>query len=453
MPGPWEKYGDSGQSGDQASGPWAKYGGAQAEAKPKAMAAPTQQAKPLSTFDTIMARGPLVEAGLHMGTGMIAKPLGDIAGLTALAKEIISPTPGGGDPSGFKKDVEERLTYQPRGEAGRLVAEYNPMSMLGKGVDWAGGKAEQIIAPPGSGDVRQAVGRGVHEAVNQAPGILGTKYGKQAADGAGEFVKDKARGMMQSALKPTLKNLQTGKATRAVDTLLDEGINVSKGGAEKLQGKITDLNDQIKDKVATSKSVVDKDAVASRLKKVMDDFTKQVTPATDLASIQKAWDEFLEHPLLKGKKDIPVQLAQDIKQGTYRSLGDKSYGELKGSDIEAQKALARGLKEEIAKQVPEVRKLNEEESKMLNALPMVERRMLVEANKNPVGLGWLSTSPEKMAAFMADRSGIFKSLIARMLNQTSKGVKATGKMAPLGGMATSQAAGQIPPPPNQSDQQ
>ena len=40
--------------------------------------------------------------------------------------------------------------------------------------------------------------------------------------------------------------------------------------------------------------------------------------------------------------------AQAMKQGTYRALGDKAYGELKGASIEAQKAQARGLKEELA---------------------------------------------------------------------------------------------------------
>jgi hypothetical protein len=182
------------------------------------------------------------------------------------------------------------------------------------------------------------------------------------------------------------------------------------------------------------------------LQKTLNDFKNQVTPLSDIASIQKAWDEFLNHPFLKGN-DIPVRQAQEMKQGTYKALGDKSYGELKGAETESQKALARGLKEEIAKAVPEVRPLNAEESKLLNALSMAERRSLMEANKNPAGLGWLTTNPAKFAAYMADRSGLFKSLIARMLNTGAQAVPKLGPAAMGAGIGTAQQAQQIPPPP------
>ena len=45
----------------------------------------------------------------------------------------------------------------------------------------------------------------------------------------------------------------------------------------------------------------------------------------------------MNHPLLIGNK-MSVQRAQSMKQGTYRSLGNKAFGELKGADMEAQKA-------------------------------------------------------------------------------------------------------------------
>jgi hypothetical protein len=119
---------------------------------------------------------------------------------------------------------------------------------------------------------------------------------------------------------------------------------------------------------------------------------------------------------------MPVQLAQELKQGTYAALGKKSYGELKGADTEAQKALARGLKEEIATAVPAVSKLNAQESKLLTTLDVTERRVLMEANKNPMGLAWLASHPAAWAAFMADRSGPFKSLAARIVNKNAEAV-------------------------------
>jgi len=413
---------------------------------------PEQQAKPevhssiRDVFNWVTA--PVVapvETALSMGTGMIAKPISDVAGLSALAKEIISPTPGGGDPQGFKESVQRNLTYEPRTTAGQALTKYNPLALLGRGVDYAGQGAQQLIAPPGSGPGRQMLGAGVHEAMNQAPGFLGVKGGRAGAEAAAGALRGGAENLMQSALKQPIEALRTGKAGEAVNTMLDEGINVSKGGVNKLNTKIDVLNDQIKQRIQSSKAIIDKGAAASRVDDVVKQFKNQVTPSPDLAAIQRAYDDFMEsHP-----DKIPVQMAQDLKSGTYRALGNKAYGELKGADLEAQKALARGLKEEIAKAVPQVGKLNAQESKLLNALPLVERRALMEANKNPIGLGILSMDAGKMAAWMADRSGTFKSIVARMLNQGAKATKASGKVAPAAGVAVTQSANQLQPPPDQ----
>jgi hypothetical protein len=139
---------------------------------------------------------------------------------------------------------------------------------------------------------------------------------------------------------------------------------------------------------------------------------------------------------------MPVQLAQQLKQGTYRAISDRAYGEQGSASIEAQKALARGLKEEIAANVPEVRALNAEESKLLTALPLVERRVLMDANKNPAGLSWLARTPEAFAGFMLDRSPLFKSLVARMLNKQAKStIPVMGLLGAPAGVAVSQGAG------------
>lgn len=239
-------------------------------------------------------------------------------------------------------------------------------------------------------------------------------------DTVGGALKSGARRTMQSALKPTWESLHTGDAGKAIDTMLDRGYNVSPGGAAKMQFRISELNGKIADMVEKSPAIIDKKAAMSTMKDVLKKFEDQVNPNTDIVAIQKAFDEFENHPRLAGN-DIPVKYAQTLKKGTYQHLGDKAYsGELKTADIDAQKAIARGLKEQIAKSIPEVSPLNAEESELLNAMSVSERRVLMEANKNPMGLSLLTTSPKKMAAFMADRSGLFKSIVARMLNTTAE---------------------------------
>lgn len=218
--------------------------------------------------------------------------------------------------------------------------------------------------------------------------------------------------LMQSALKPTIEQLRTGKADTAVNTLLDEGLNATKGGVDKLRMRVGDLNNQIKDKIANSTATVDKQAVLNRLADTNSDFARQVSPSGDLNAIRNVADDFLDHPLASGNQ-IPVQLAQDLKQGTYSTLA-KKYGQVGTADTEAQKALARGLKEEIANAVPDVAGLNAQESKLITTLGVTERRALMDANKNPMGLSLLAQNPTAWAAFMADKSALFKSLAARL---------------------------------------
>ena len=112
-----------------------------------------------------------------------------------------------------------------------------------------------------------------------------------------------------------------------------------------------------------------------------------------------------------------------MKQGTYKAIGGKNYGELKGAETEAQKALARGLKEEISSAVPNVAALNKREGNLLNALSVAERRALMDANKNPLGLGVLN--PATLALWLWDRSGWAKAMTARMLYSGSEQIPAT----------------------------
>lgn len=401
-------------------------------------------AAPIS--DSRNLAGGILEPLLAMGSGFIAKPVSEIAGLAAAGREFFPGAPQG-DPQAFQRDIQSAMTYAPRTEWGQSKA--NPLNLipmlLGQLVGAGAHGIGNMIAPPGSEPGREAVGRGVTEAVEQAPGLLGFKA-PAAAAAAAPVLRGAAERTMTSALKPPIAAARTGKGARAVDTLLDEGINVSEGGADKLRARVEDLNQRIADQIANSTAVVDKELVVSRLQKKLDEFAKQVNPNADLAAIQKSWTEFLNHPELPGI-DIPVQKAHEMKQGTYRALGNKSYGELKGADVEAQKALARGLKEEIAKVVPEVRPLNAEDSKLINALSLVERRALVEANKNPIGLGWLSLNPVHLAGWMADRSGLFKSLVARMLNTASEALPGAAAAGPAMGVAVGQQAQQYGAPP------
>jgi hypothetical protein len=78
--------------------------------------------------------------------------------------------------------------------------------------------------------------------------------------------------------------------------------------------------------------------------------------------------------------------AQAMKQGTYRVLKGK-FGEQGSASVEAQKALARGLKEEIANQFPEISNLNSTESRLLDLQPILERAVGRISNHQLIGIG------------------------------------------------------------------
>lgn len=349
----------------------------------------------------------------------------------------------GGLPDGFKLDAPAQpsalRTYLgdmaegwkwggPMGAA--IGASKQANELIEHGAYRLGGAATDVATNMGaSPETAAKIGFGTNVAAQAVPAFIG---GAAAGKLASPALESGARSLMQSALKPGIADLRTGKAAKAIDTMLDEGINVSQGGLAKLREKIGSLNDEIFEAIKNSPATVDKNKVASALLIPLKRFEMQVNPATDVKAIEKAWEEFVAHPLLAGSKDIPVATAQAMKQGTYKALGEKAYGELKGADIEAQKHLARGLKEGIAEAVPGIADKNAAESQLLNALNLAERRVLMNANKNPMGLSLLAKNPSAWAAFMADRSPLFKSLAARMLNSGAETVPATAAGAGIG---------------------
>lgn len=299
----------------------------------------------------------------------------------------------------------------------------------------AGGHVTDFASNMGaSPEVAGGLGYGANVALQSLPMMFGGGAGKAVATPA---MQGGAKSLMQSALKPTYKQLKSGDAAVATKTMLDEGYNVSRGGVEKMWGKVGDVNTQIKNGIAGSTETLKKGDVGRGLQGTYDKFKNQVNPRADLDAVKKSLIEFSGHPDLAGKTDIPVQLAQQLKQGTYKQL-KKKYGELGSADVESQKALARALKEGIAEKVPGVANLNAQETALLKTLDVAERPSLMAGNKNPLSLALLAHNPGAAAAFWADQNALVKSLLARFLHSTSESIPASaGRTAVAGAQVLS----------------
>lgn len=133
-------------------------------------------AKPATKDESFMSKAANIfgggEAALNLASGLIAKPVAEIGGLAAMGKELISPTPGGGDPEAFKKQLQENLTYQPRTDLGKAAAEYNPLAVAGKAIGAGANALGGLVGGDASADsARGMVGNAVKEAIPQAVGL------------------------------------------------------------------------------------------------------------------------------------------------------------------------------------------------------------------------------------------------------------------------------------------
>lgn len=247
------------------------------------------------------------------------------------------------------------------------------------------------------------------------PPVVAALHGGGAR--AADAIQGGAHRLMQSSLKPTIKQLQSGDAAVATRVMLDEGLSPNTAGVEKLRALADQADDKITAAIAQSPAQVDKAKVAAALGDTRATFGNQVSPAADLQAIDGIEAGFMNHPRFAGQT-IPVKDAQELKRGTYSVL-KKKYGQMGGAETEAQKALARGLKDEIAAAVPDVAEQNALLSDYIRALEVAKRRALMDANKNPAGLALLAPSQAGFAAFLADRSAVLKSLVARGMHQAA----------------------------------
>lgn len=320
-----------------------------------------------------------------------------------------------------------------------IVKMAHPMSWVSKFMDKGaqaldraaynvGGKVTDIASGFGASP---EVAAGAGYAANVATQAVPTFLSGTAAKSAAPYIESAAQKLMTSALKPSVTMGEKGAAS-AVQTLLDNGINVSEGGLAKLRGLIDDVNREIADKIRNLTATVDKGAVWDAVKQKLDYFKKQVNPQSDISTIKQAWADFVNHPLVPSPvKDIPVQLAQEMKQTTGTMLS-KKYGQLSSADEEVQKAITRGLKDEIAKGVPGIQGLNEFDSKLYQALTPLEKRVIVDMRNNPVGISVLAHSPAAFAAAVLDRSSPFKSMLARMVYAGKEQIPATAARIGVG---------------------
>lgn len=275
--------------------------------------------------------------------------------------------------------------------------------------------------------INRARGRQAPGSMAEAATTIGTQGAVQGgAQAVGQFVVAPAmtalgQRVMQSAVKPAMKLLikSGGQTPPVVSTLLREGINVTPGGVSKLTALLDANQDDIAAALApVAQKEIPAVPIAGRLTETARKFANQVNPQADLDAISQVGENFLDSPAVSAAGRLTIAKAQAVKSGTYKQIGGK-YGQLSSAAIEAEKALARGLKDAIAKEAPDISALNAREGQLLEALSAVGKRVALAGNRDPVGFAWVAHNPTTFLAALFDRSPAVKSLVARGLYSTA----------------------------------
>lgn len=288
-----------------------------------------------------------------------------------------------------------------------------------------GGKITDLTGSPAAGAVANFIGNAIPAALTSGR-VEGAQIGSLVDNPVTGWIPRK---LMQSAVKPSTAKYSAEEIKQGMNTLLREQVVPTPGSVDDGAALVNKLHQGVEKAIDGSKANVGVSAVTSRLDDPMKKFGMQVNPQSDVAAVEDVWNKFLVNPHIQGKTEIPVQLAHKMKQGTYQALGGKAYGEVGSAATEAQKALARGLREEVGAAVPSVLEPLKREASLLNALEMASARAAQQGNFNPFGLGALRMDHLPSAALtMADRIAALKAYAGLIPYQMGR----IENIAPLG---------------------
>lgn len=260
--------------------------------------------------------------------------------------------------------------------------------------------------------------------------------GGVAGKAASPALLERSRLLMQSALKPERAARLSGRADQAIETMLQKGINPTRGGMNRAQAVVDALDDKVDDILKTSGATIDPNDVAIKtLKDSLSKVTWHPDPTGQMKIIDDSINTFLLHPQVEGKARITVETANNLKKGITKALKDIQYGAGTSKlpiEIQAEKIRASNLREATAAAEPKLAPTLKEQSELINAIKVMEPTVSREGNKNLIGLGALSPSKEALAVWMLDRYPWFKSFLARALYRGHEAIPAGATIGILG---------------------
>lgn len=390
----------------------------------------------------------LVRSGVDFATGLVKGAQG-IASLGFPNSVVTLAKAAQGDPEAKAK--VDAVLHAPMAVANHYKERYGGMENIGRTAyeDPVGFLADVSVLSSGVGAAAKIPAAAKFPAAVKA-GEMASKIGLATDPIAAPLaLATKAipagvpERLYQSALKPTPKGFRKVEPTtgerKLIATGLREGIPVSGGGYAKTDKLVDALEQSTEEALKAGKQAgetIDPVAVARRVDPLLSKNSpfQTVDPASDLSAIEGVKSRFLENhtppvppaPVIVGPNGkpfpppppppptpIPIEEAQAIKRNTYRQLKDK-YGKQGAAATEAEKAIARGLKEEIINLHPELRQAGERQGALIELQDELERYLRRHGNREIVSLGLpmtISAGAELAGGKGAVIAGLMKKVI------------------------------------------
>lgn len=461
---PWEAYQDTMPSDRPANGPWSAYSAPTGPTVRDDEDQVSRRAQRESRLPEGNALTGLTDAIVTMGTGMVAKPVSDVVGLGAMLGDIggqaLGLKPGDvADPRKVQQRVQGALTIDPSTQAGvtATTSNWNPVVAVGNALHWAGEKAGNLVREPGepATDPRNMVANAIQEAVIQSPVIAGALLPK-VAPRVGGALEGAGREKMYEAINPNQAARESGRGADAASFMVEEGYNATHGGRAKMKGRVQELQADISQITNTSTNSISRQNAIRHIYDVFDKYDNALDAHGAWHDVATVMNQFLAHPNWAGRASMPVSAAQEMKALIYKDNANAyrpGTPQKSSPTVDAEKALARGLKEEIARAEPQVSLLNAEESQLLNALQVTKRMSTTEGriadnlSRHPFLVHALLKHPKLATAVMLNKSPAFKSMWARLEFNLGKAVRAAGgsdTKVPLAADAATSEAERLP---------
>ncbi len=220
-------------------------------------------------------------------------------------------------------------------------------------------------------------------------------------------------------------------------TGLASSLPVTESGVRRLYDLLVDLNQDVNRTIQAGSQrglTLDTEKIARYAEDVKPQF-ETVTRESSQRPIQRVQDEFTREwgpqpaqpaglvnaqgqPIqstLQGWRPMPVGQGQAIKVNTYRELQNE-FGKMSTAEVEAKKALARGIKDELVAALPELSALNAKEAKLLDLSPVLEKAVNKASNATGGGLKTLITSGVAKGITESNKLAVAAGLIQMVLN-------------------------------------